>query len=417
MQLVYFLLVPSAIASAVLVTKTSPSLDNLESFQDIGAIWLSICFIVACFAFAAHWMENARRLIRSNSLSPLPSWLYHRHTILLWSWCLAQPFLLAAAGWTSYGQTMLFQAGVLESKSLPLLFQMIPCLALLVTLEMIWCFGTPQSTPSSNGTKPTWNHQLGWCIRRSLQNATCTWIVPILLPIAIASFVDTGQLVGSRLPDGGMMGSVLSVIGSSLAATIAIPHLFVWLIRARPTDDSIETIVKNVWKIGNIRTPTILQWPTGCRVANAAVVGLIGYSRKLLLTDALLQRLTDRELSMVVLHELAHCVRYHAWIRMAPTICTVAFLLLAMSLLHGAYLAAVCMILLACFLGSLVAVCWWTEYDADRVAVKLASQLQAEYSANDLVTALQKIYGTRQTKSSWLHPSCNQRVSAILSNS
>jgi Zn-dependent protease with chaperone function len=119
---------------------------------------------------------------------------------------------------------------------------------------------------------------------------------------------------------------------------------------------------------------------------------------------------------MVVLHELAHCVRYHAWIRMLPTICTVALLLLAMSMLHGVLLAAVCLLLLGGFLVSLVAVCWWTEYDADRVAVKLASQLRAEYSAKHLVTALQKIYGSRQTTSSWLHPSCNQRVSAILSH-
>jgi Zn-dependent protease with chaperone function len=155
---------------------------------------------------------------------------------------------------------------------------------------------------------------------------------------------------------------------------------------------------------------------------------MIGYGRKLLLTDALLQILTDRELEMVVLHELAHCIRHHAWIRLLPTLGTIGLLLIAMQFASGALLSLICVVLFGVFLVGLVGVCWWTEFDADRIAVKLGNTrdkaiygqntiLNSEgigRSADDLILALRKIYGERNLRrSSWMHPSCERRMTAI----
>jgi len=200
------------------------------------------------------------------------------------------------------------------------------------------------------------------------------------------------------------------------------------LLRVSPVDLAIESRVIQVWRLGSNRLPKILHWPTGCRVANAAVVGMIGYGRKLLLTDALLQLLTDRELEMVVLHELAHCVRYHAWIRMLPTLGTVGFLLIAMQFASGALLSLICVVLFGVFLLGLIGVCWWTEFDADRIAIKLGARRDSAFqdqnvplnfeghgrSADELMLALRKIYGEGNLRrSSWMHPSCERRMAAI----
>jgi Zn-dependent protease with chaperone function len=244
----------------------------------------------------------------------------------------------------------------------------------------------------------------------------------LCLPIAIAGLVDLGSVTHLTGPGQGLFGTVLFTLATSSIVTLLIPHVFTRLIGAGSIDQEIATIVEQSWRLGSNRVPTILHWPTGCRMANAAVVGLLSYGRKLLLTDALLQRLDDRELSMVVLHEMAHCVRWHAWIRMLPTLVAVALLLSAMTFLSGLWLSLTCFLLLCLFVVSLVSICWWTEFDADRMALEYAIRSHETADRKSglidhgqaLCDALSKIYGSRNRKrASWMHPSCEQRIAAI----
>jgi STE24 endopeptidase len=67
----------------------------------------------------------------------------------------------------------------------------------------------------------------------------------------------------------------------------------------------------------NCHVRDILVWRTGGTMANAAVVGLSRRLRYVLLTDALLEDLTPREVAAVVRHEVAHLRRWHLPLRLA----------------------------------------------------------------------------------------------------
>lgn len=79
-------------------------------------------------------------------------------------------------------------------------------------------------------------------------------------------------------------------------------------------------------------------------------------------------------------------------------------------------------VLFAAFLVSLVAECWWTEFDADRIAIQLETkrdfsievEVPARTSEDEMIGALRTIYGEANLKrSSWMNPSCEQQITAI----
>ena len=414
MQLVYFLLLPSALLSNQLLgfATPEPTASGTANFVAEWQVWLNMWFVVGCFALAARWLDKLQRrgfdIARASNgrvMALSPAWmLTNRESLLLWLWCAVQPICLVASGWTQWTQRLTSSTG---SQACSIAILLTPSVVLLLLMEMIRCARTNR------------NRDKGLSITRMIAN---TWLFPLALPISIAGLVDLGALSNLAGSEQGLFGTVLCAITTSAMVTILIPHLFTRLIGAGPIDKPIALAVERTWRIGSQNVPRVLHWPTGCRMANAAVVGLFGYGRKLLLTDALLQRLSDRELSMVVLHEMAHCIRYHSWIRMVPTLVAVTMLLVAMNFLAGVWLSLSCVAILGFFVAGLIATCWWTEFDADRVAIEFAVRSESgtgretllPICASDLCRALSKIYGSRNMERiSWMHPSCSQRMAAI----
>ncbi|MFN7558646.1 MAG: M48 family metalloprotease [bacterium] len=60
-----------------------------------------------------------------------------------------------------------------------------------------------------------------------------------------------------------------------------------------------------------VRVAGILIWRTGGGVVNGAVLGVVGWSRYILLTDALLERLAPRHVEGVMAHEVGHVRLWH----------------------------------------------------------------------------------------------------------
>jgi Zn-dependent protease with chaperone function len=424
MRFVYFLMLPSALLSSHFVSYagTEWTSDAYSSLSVSGQTLLNMWFVVGCFALASRWLEKAQQHLSFASVQTAEQgWissaylLRNRESLLLWIWCVLQPICLVCSGWTLWTQSILSQT---NSQSLHFLLLLVPSILLLILVEAIRCsaFYRKRLTASNGLLKAA-------VYRREMTRVIVnTWLFPLCLPVAIAGLVDLGSLTNLTDTGHGLYGAVLFTLTTSSLVTLLIPHIFTRLIGAGSIDREIARMVEQSWRLGSNRVPTILHWPTGCRMANAAVVGLLSFGRKLLLTDALLQRLNDRELSMVVLHELAHCVRWHAWIRMVPTLVAVALLLSAMTLMSGVWLSLTCLLILCLFVVSLVSVCWWTEFDADRMALEYAIR---EYEKADrkirliehgqnLCDALSKIYGSGNRKrASWMHPSCEQRIVAI----
>ena len=62
---------------------------------------------------------------------------------------------------------------------------------------------------------------------------------------------------------------------------------------------------------GKIRYKKIVVWQTGSlSIANAAVAGIVRWSRQIFLTDALLTKFSDEEIETIIAHEFGH-VRYN----------------------------------------------------------------------------------------------------------
>jgi Zn-dependent protease with chaperone function len=424
MQLVTFLILPSALLSVHLLgfaaNEHVPN-DAVSRLVDWPAV-LKMWMVVGCFGLASRWLDKAQHLCfntialdeRTNWTSPI--WvLRNRESLLLWLWCLSQPICLVASGWTQWTRSLSATVG---SQAFNIAILLAPSVVLLVLIDAIRVSRTNRRLAMG---KSTWVRLLE-CRREMIRAIANTWLLPLALPILIAGLVDVGTLTNIAGTRQGLFGMVVYTLTTSIIVTLLIPHLFTAIIGAGPVDPTIASVVDRSWRLGSKKVPCVLHWPTGCRMANAAVVGLFGFGRKLLLTDALLQRLSDRELSMVVLHELAHCTRFHAWLRMLPTLVAIAMLLVAMTFLSGIWLSVSCVIVLGLFVASLVGVCWWTEFDADRVAIELATRSKGEHQneavrsiyAQELSDALTKIYGSRNMrKSSWMHPCCSQRLAAI----
>ena len=425
MQLVYFLLLPSALLSTQLLSfaaDNSSVASHERQIIDWNAL-LHMWLVVGSFALAARWLEKMQHTYLEGSVvqnadnkTRKPIWmLHHRESLLLWLWCIVQPVCFVASGWTQWLQH--FTQGN-SWQFLNITLSLIPSMVLLFLVELIRESRMSQVGKPQSSLLKHFLHARKDLTRR----IASTWLLPLALPIVTAGLMEMVNAVRVAGPNPGLLSTIACTLSISVLVTTLMPHLFTRLIGAEPIDDSVALIVNDVWRLGSNRVPRVLLWPTGCRMANAAVIGLFGFGRKLLLTDALLQKLDDRELSMVVLHEVAHCVRHHSWIRMMPTLIVVLLLFGSMSYLSGFWLSLSCGCLFLLFIASLIGVCWWTEFDADRFAIDTAArarwnaqgdQLRRDHAA-ELCSALRKIYGERNLKRrSWMHPSCEQRLAAI----
>ena len=402
---------------------TTPSANSIAT--DWGVVYALFAAIVLFWSFAivTRWLVVANKLFGCTAPSPSAKYfalLKNGHILLVWFWCLIQPVFIVSSGWLMCVETLVDAQAM---RSMHLILMLLPSLVVLFCIELGRFVGISQSSHACFGLS-----RLNLLMKHYWVHSIHTWLLPFATGVLVAGVADGSMFVSHCFPSLGLEGSVAAAILFSIVATILSPHLFVVLLRVSTIDPTIESRVQQVWRLGSNRLPKILHWPTGCRVANAAVVGMIGIGRKLLLTDALLQLLTDRELEMVVLHELAHCVRYHAWIRILPTLGTIGLLLIAMQFASGVLLSLICVVLFGVFLVGLIGVCWWTEFDADQIAVKLGSKRDRAFqgqnaiqnsegsgrSADELILALRKIYGEGNLRrSSWMHPSCERRMAAI----
>jgi len=169
----------------------------------------------------------------------------------------------------------------------------------------------------------------------------------------------------------------------------------------------------------------ILLWHTGGAMPNAAIVGFTAPLRYMLVTDAVLRRLTAAELGAVARHELAHVRRRHMFWRLAMLLLVVSWWsqIERLSSLIAPTFAAFSAQSLAAILPSLVILCflifalgWYSrllEHDADYDACLDADGRMDPLMAIDLRTALLKVCGRDAGLGHWLHPSLDRRLSFL----
>ena len=101
------------------------------------------------------------------------------------------------------------------------------------------------------------------------------------------------------------------VLLTNLAPVVLLPLFF----KFKPVEnDELQRRVEKLRRQTNARIGGIFEWALGekTRKANAAVVGW-GNTRRIIVSDTLLENLSPEEIEVIMAHELCHHVKGHIW--------------------------------------------------------------------------------------------------------
>jgi Zn-dependent protease with chaperone function len=212
-----------------------------------------------------------------------------------------------------------------------------------------------------------------------------------------------------------------SVLGFLVMIFLFMPLCLrlIWSVTPLPEGPLRNDLLSLSKELG-FRCRNILVWKTQGDIVNAAIIGLLGSLRYVILTDGLLRHLQTDEIRAVFAHEVGHARKKHLHIYFAFS---VAFIFLFLSaerhlLPQGDETAG--RLLLYLFVWSAIfVVYWWIilgflsrrfECQADLFGAKAVGDTEVFVSALEKISALS---GNLRTKRSWRHFSVAQRVAFL----
>ncbi len=431
MQLIYF----SVIISALLCRQISISQD--DGFSKIEWQWgvvFAVVISVSSIIARIHSERRFRVTCKSKNLRERideASRLFHRYRMALqWLCIFGTIVVLPQSGWLQFVHRSVVGRGWM---SLDFLVCLLPSMLVFAWIETC-AFAVEMRIECLVQGFGEGKHRDKFGLFRHLwRSAKHTWL--FVLPFALFSctLFDVVQLV---LPEWNELHKAAIVGFLSIGGAIVLaPYVLARVWNAVPLEPGNETQeIFSIWQAAGMGDFPILTWSTQGRVANALAIGILPSSRKLLLSDRLLKVLSQDQLKMIVLHEAAHVRRHHALIRSLPMlIAFVGMILIAwfvdqtpttrdQNVLGIALVATVACLLL--MIVSIGVIARWSEYDADREAVELASRLAVgcqpyttidrAQATRDLVDALRDICPAGdEYRRNWLHPSIASRIAMI----
>jgi STE24 endopeptidase len=149
--------------------------------------------------------------------------------------------------------------------------------------------------------------RLGRMMIMSLRQQFAPIVIPILLITLFRDLLSLGRFAASW--------GELMMIPAAIVVYLLSPFLLIFLFNARPLEDSpLRSRLESICKRCGLRYRNIMLWQTDFSMANAAVIGLLPGWRYVLLSDRLLETMTDAQIEAVFAHELGHIVHNHmAW--------------------------------------------------------------------------------------------------------
>ena len=157
-----------------------------------------------------------------------------------------------------------------------------------------------------------------WTLKRYLifqiRHGVLIILVPILLILLLRDLADTiiGYLGNQEWPDNNwrILSEVFVMAGGALVFLFS-PFLlrFIWSTRVFPYGPLREKLEALMGRIG-VGCREILLWDTYSSLANAGVMGIIPQVRYVLLSDAVVENMSDSQIEAVCSHEAGH-VHYH----------------------------------------------------------------------------------------------------------
>src|SRR2546421_4810537 len=105
------------------------------------------------------------------------------------------------------------------------------------------------------------------------------------------------------------------LLASAVAAAVVfllVPKVLRRVLNTCPLPQStLRRRLEMLCQRANVRFSDILLWRTQNNIGNAAVMGILPWMRYFLLSDVLVERMTDEEIEAVFAHELGHIVHRH----------------------------------------------------------------------------------------------------------
>ena len=133
-------------------------------------------------------------------------------------------------------------------------------------------------------------------------------LAPLLVLLAWTQSVERLTAPGSALES---YRVVLIMLGGAGAFTLApLMIRYVWDTVALP-EGPLRQRLLDLCRHHGVRVSQLLLWRTYGGMINGAVMGVTRHVRFILLTDGLIQRMSDRQIESVMAHELGHIVRRH----------------------------------------------------------------------------------------------------------
>jgi len=107
----------------------------------------------------------------------------------------------------------------------------------------------------------------------------------------------------------------LVLLGSSTLVFVFAPVILRHVLRTQPLPDSpLRKRLEEICRRCRLRYRDILLWRTDNNMGNAAVMGILPWVRYILLSDLLLETMSDEQVEAVFAHEVGHIVHRHmAW--------------------------------------------------------------------------------------------------------
>jgi STE24 endopeptidase len=136
-------------------------------------------------------------------------------------------------------------------------------------------------------------------------------LLPVVLPVLLIILLrDIGVLIiDGRIPPA---YADLAMLPAAAIVYLLSPEILRRLFNARPLEDSpLRRRLEEMCRRVGLRYRDILLWQTDYSMANAAVIGILPYWRYVLLSDRLLETMSDDEIEAVFAHELGHIVHHH----------------------------------------------------------------------------------------------------------
>jgi STE24 endopeptidase len=258
--------------------------------------------------------------------------------------------------------------------------------------------------------------------------------VPVLLILSLRDAATVGLHAAARAGWSNFTWPPSTAVDGRLdLAAVALVLVFIPVVLRRVLstrrlpDGRLRQALGEVLRLAGVRCREVLLWDTHNNVGNAAVMGVLPPVRYVMLSDLLLESMTDEHVQAVFAHELGHVRHRHlAWF--AAVLGSALAVLSAggdwvADRLHPAT-AAGSAALQACTVAALAAFVWlgygslsrWFERQADVYAARLMDRVHVGGGAAAFAGALRRVAVVNNIPfdaRNWTHGSIAARVAFI----